>query len=182
VDKRNNPERSISGSDCGNRQVNFRRWRSIRPIRSTVFMHSECRNRVGFNIKREPTKEPEPEVPKSEHPKSRSESGPSISKDMWRQILHFRDLALWEICEALEKELPEVSKVEVRSNERLPRHFGPVLLRENFMPHSPKLLKPEVSKHMSKLISHDMWHTHHTHHDTWHSFQVIWLCHSPIST
>jgi hypothetical protein len=36
-----------------------------------------------------------------------------------------------------------------RSNEILPRHFGPILLQENFMPHNPKLPKPEVSKHVA---------------------------------
>jgi hypothetical protein len=46
-----------------------------------------------------------------------------------------------------------------RSNETLPHHFGPIILWENFMPHSPKLLKLEVSKN----VAHSSVMTHGTH-------------------
>jgi hypothetical protein len=98
-------------------------------------VHSTCRNRAGFNIKSRPTKSRKTEEPKSLSAEvlrayhvrfrdiplqdiskhnihklsmSRSESRSSFNEDMWRQIIHFRDLTLRKICKSLEQELPEV--------------------------------------------------------------------------
>jgi hypothetical protein len=57
-------------------------------------------------------------IQNSRRPEAQSSSGPSINKDMWCHISHFRDLVLQKVLqsEALGKELPEVPKSGVNTD------------------------------------------------------------------
>jgi hypothetical protein len=70
-------------------------------------------------------------LPKPKHPKSRSESGPSINKDTWRTDLPLRIYDTSEDCTSKEMKTPEAQTPEVNLDHPDPEatwrqisHFG----------------------------------------------------------